>query len=661
MIEKYYELLRNDLTQAKSVYVDDYKFYKEIGLTDEQSILLTLFPIEGWYSSSCMRYMYGNLKKKYLQSDKSISFSEFCLKHLEDVHDSYNDFMCSRETQPPIVPQLPVMSPNIPQPQPPQLSMDEHAEPETVVKPKKTGFFASLLHKKNTSRSVNYSYTPMRQSKAFFSMSPSMQFSMSEKDDGYDCGCVLDAASLASPTPTFQTPASIQYADTESYHHIEEHGLKEVALEPLSTFRTTCNTASIGMLLNNVQKGIAVKPDSIRIEELMNFFSYNLPKSDELFNIHIELTDKPNSNNKLLFIGVKGKHIEAEKQNIVILLDVSGSMSSNNVNMTKTIMTISSKLKIGDTFSLVTYSSEDHIVIDSMVFTGDLEPIIEKVFSIKINGCTNGSAGIEAAYKIAEKNYIANGTNKVVLITDGDLNFGINSNNGLEKLILEKKKSNVFLSVIGMGVGNFKDDKLEILAKNGNGYYCVINEEFGIRENILNRYGQFMHTIAKDVKAQVEFNPAKVKSYRLLGYENREISASEFHDDKVISEPFGAGSTCVALYEIELADGNKAPFTLKYQEPKLVDNNEYCTVSIRYKLPLEETSQLISKSLTDMGELSENVKLAFICYAMGEKYRNSKFTDLKDTLMAKYLAETMNDEVIKKLNGDKLELLKFLT
>jgi Ca-activated chloride channel family protein len=227
---------------------------------------------------------------------------------------------------------------------------------------------------------------------------------------------------------------------------------------------------------------------------------------------------------------------------------------------------------------------------------------------------------------------------------------------------LEKKKNNVFLSVIGMGCNNYKDDKLEILAKNGNGNYCVINEEFGIKENIINRYEQFMVTIAKDVKAQVEFNPSKVKSYRLLGYENRELAHSDFSNDGVISEPFGSGSTCVALYEIEPANEKKFVSILKYQKSTLTESDEYCTVSVRYKLPLEETSQVISKSINNCGDFSENLKLAFICYAIGEMYRQSKFDDLKDKLMAKYLAETFenSEKELTLLNGQKIELLKFL-
>ena len=240
---------------------------------------------------------------------------------------------------------------------------------------------------------------------------------------------------------------------------------------------------------------------------------------------------------------------------------------------TLAIATIFSKLKIGDKISLVTYSTTDETVLDGYEIRSeqDKETLMGILYGIKINGCTYGSAGIETAYKIGAQNYLKDGNNQVILITDGDLNFGITSKGGLKSLIEEKKKSNLFLSVIGTGLYNYKDDNLEVLAKHGNGTYCVVNDLEDVEESINKRYIALTNIVAKDVKAQVEFNPRFVKNYRLLGYENRELNHEDFTNDAVISEPYGSGSHGVALYELEMAAENSTPASdLKYQTPVLI-------------------------------------------------------------------------------------------
>ena len=463
------------------------------------------------------------------------------------------------------------------------------------------------------------------------------------------------------PTPEF--PTSPDVPDTESYEHITESGFQDVSKSPTSSFNTTCNTASIGMIMNRIRHGVAVRPDSVRLEELMNYFDYDINSNDnEMFDIDIEICDKPNSDNKLMFVALKGKKLEPKGQNIVLLLDTSGSMGHNDFMMKYTVMTTLSKMKDGDVLSLITYSSQDHTILDGFKFKKqDIDEVIRLMLTIEITGCTNGSAGIETAYKIAKKNFIKDGINRVVLITDGDLNFGINSKDGLEKLILEKKKTNVFLSVIGMGIGNYKDDKLEVLAKNGNGNYCVVNEMYEAETNINKRYDEMMNILAKDVKASVEFNPTKVKAFRLLGYENRGISLTDFHNDKKISEPFGSGAHCVAMYELVMANGeDNTQSGLKYQQSVPVESDEICTVSVRYKMPLEDESVLISKPARVIGQMTDNLKLAFCCAIVGGGFRGSEFVDLKDKLLTRYLAETFENGKVKDLNGDKLEILKFL-
>lgn len=630
---------------------ENYDFYIKLGYTHEQSLILSMCD----FDNNLTIWIEWFKKAHSIQAEKLTKrpLTEILVEHIENY--------------------------KIPEPVEPLLEFDECVEfesaPQTASatnqKGNNGGFFGAFrsaisgLQKPPSSVNYSYSYPPSTTKKVKTAnaagYSPELlssqacvmpEMRMSEmRMSGMETGSAAWLNNLTSES---------DMADTESYQAIEEKDFQQVADKPTSTFRTTCNTASMGTLLNQIRHNRAVKPSSIRIEELMNFFDYDLKGNDDLMNINVEMCDKPYSKNKLLFIGVKGKVVTPDKQNIVILLDVSGSMGSNSHSMLKTIAAVIKKLHPGDTLSLVTYSTQDHTVFEGMKFDGDVEKLIEIMFSIRISGCTNGSKGIETAYKIAADNFIEGGANKVILITDGDLNFGINSNDGLKNLILEKKKTGVFLSVVGMGIGNYKDDKLETLAKNGNGNYCVINSSSEVEDMIVKKYEQLIFTIAKDVKAQVEFNPALIKSYRLLGYENREISHSDFNNDQVIAEPFGSGATCVALYEIELADGDVENTGLKYQKPVLTDSKEYCTVSVRYKLPMADTSELISKPLDHIGEMTTNLKLAYICYAIAEKFRESDKVDLKDELFARYLAETMKDDEIEKLNGDKIELLKFL-
>ena len=447
---------------------------------------------------------------------------------------------------------------------------------------------------------------------------------------------------------------------TDSYETIEEKGFLSPLTSPTSTFRMTCNTASMGVLKNNMRNGLTIKKDMVRIEEMLNYFKYNLTKpTDRMFNINTEICTKPDSNNKLLFIGVQGKKYVPDRQNIVFLSDVSGSMTSNVEATQLTFFTMLSKLKDNDILSLITYSSMDETIYDSLVLNKqrDVDKIIKRFLKINIYGCTNGSAGMETAYSIAKSNFLMTGVNRVVLITDGDLNFGLTEKNQLEEFISKKKETGVFLSVIGTGLSNFKDDKLETLSKNGNGNYFVVNDIEDVQENIYNKYASLVYTIAKDVKAQVEFNPKYVKSYRLIGYENRALNHEDFVDDTVISEPFGSGSYAVALYELEMANGEEKS-GLRYQKQILTDSEDLCTVSVRYKEPdSDESNQLFVSVKNKEGYMTKNLKLAYSIYAIGEKLRDSKYSPdvqmLKDDFSQG--SEFFIDMV--KLNGKKMSLL----
>ena len=277
-----------------------------------------------------------------------------------------------------------------------------------------------------------------------------------------------------------------------------------------------------------------------------------------------------------------------------------------------------------------------------------------RLLEIEIKGCTHGSAGIKTAYELGAKYFRENWNNQVILITDGDLNFGITSKGGLKELIEEKKKSGLFLSVIGTGLWNYKDDTLEVLSKHGNGTYCVVNDLKDVEESIDRRYIALTNIIAKDVKAQVEFNPRLVKSYRLLGYENREISHEAFADDTVISEPYGSGGHGVALYELEM--GGAEPSGLKYQTAVPTGSDELCTVKVRYKEPLEDVSHEIEAVVYDRETGTKNAELARLLYCVSEKLRGSDKLDEADEAWLKEMVSGGKYKGMTEHDAEKLTL-----
>ena len=445
--------------------------------------------------------------------------------------------------------------------------------------------------------------------------------------------------------------------DTDSYEPIEEKSAGSVFTSPSSTFRMTTNTASMGIVLNQLRNERHVDLSQVRIEEVLNYFDYeNESPQEARFAVYTEILPKGNEK-ELLFIQVQAKQEAKEHQNIVLLLDVSGSMAENAEVTQEAVAAIISKLKPGDIFSLITYSTTDRTVIKGFEITGDQdkEDLMGTILSLKISGCTNGSAGIETAYRIGEEYYHEGWSNQVILITDGDLNFGITEKGGLKSLIEEKKKSNLFLSVIGTGIWNYKDDNLEALSKNGNGTYCVVNSLEDVEESVSRRYISLTNIIAKDVKAQVEFNPKYVKEYRLLGYENRQLQHEDFADDNVISEPYGSGGHGIALYELTMNHGEPRS-GLKYQKTVLNDSDELGTIRVRYKEPLSDESCEIEKIVYPDEKSGVNIQLAYMLYCLSEKLRGSGKLDEADE---NFLHEVMAGglyEAFPESNEEKLEL-----
>lgn len=398
--------------------------------------------------------------------------------------------------------------------------------------------------------------------------------------------------------------------NSEEYTEITESGYVSVKDEPLSTFSADVDTASYTRLRRMIREYGYVEPSAVRIEEMINYFSYDYPNSDDgtPFSVTTELSDCPwNSETKLLSVGIKANDIEEERpgSNIVFLLDVSGSMYSNDKLplVQQAFSLLAEGLTENDRVSIVTYAGADEVVLEG-VSGNKTRQICEAIFDLEAGGATAGAAGIITAYEIAEKYYIDGGINRVILATDGDLNVGLSSVDELTELIEKERESGVFLSVLGFGTGNYKDNRLEALADNGNGSYSYIDSIDEAEKVLVEELNATLITVAKDVKFQLEFNPANVRGYRLIGYENRALAPEDFNDDKKDAGEVGAGHTVTALYEIVPADSDfnmgGVP-ELKYQpaetetktsEPVLTD--ELLTVNIRYKDPDGDTSKLIS-------------------------------------------------------------------
>lgn len=431
--------------------------------------------------------------------------------------------------------------------------------------------------------------------------------------------------------------------NTEEYDSIRETGLQSVHNQPLSTFSVDVDTASYSNLRRMIEDGYSLQEipsGAVRTEELLNYFTYdyNLPEGDEPFGVTTVLGDCPwNENAKLLQIGLKTEEIdfsEAPDSNLVFLLDVSGSMHSDDKLplLQKSFAMLAEELTEKDRVSIVTYAGSDKVVLEGV--SGDEKTkIIDALESLEAGGSTNGADGIETAYKLAGEYFIEGGNNRVILATDGDLNVGVSSESELDELITEKKESGVFLSVLGFGTGNMKDNKMETLADRGNGNYVYIDSLSEAKKVLVEQMGATLVTVAKDVKLQVEFNPAYVKGYRLLGYENRMLQTEDFDDDKKDAGEIGAGHMVTALYEIiPVNSEQEIPETeLKYQAESGnvgVENGEWLNLKIRYKAPDSDESRLCSYPVTEdayMEQPGEDFYFAAAVAEFGLLVRDSEY------------------------------------
>lgn len=436
-----------------------------------------------------------------------------------------------------------------------------------------------------------------------------------------------------------------QEANTEEYDGVTENIFKDVVKDPLSTFSIDVDEASYTNVRRFINNGQQPPKDAVRIEEMINYFDYDYtqPSAEHPFNIITEISTAPwNEKHKLVHIGLQGKSIPTENlpsSNLVFLIDVSGSMSDvNKLPLLKSsFKMLVNELRPQDYVSIVVYAGAAGVVLEP-TSGKDKEKIISSLDNLQAGGSTAGGAGIQLAYNLAEKHFKKEGNNRVILATDGDFNVGESSNESMEKLIEQKRKSGVFLTVLGFGMGNYKDSKMEILADKGNGNYAYIDNITEAKKVLVNEFGGTLFTIAKDVKLQVEFNPAKVAAYRLVGYENRMLKSEDFNNDKKDAGELGSGHTVTALYEV-IPVGVKSDFfnvdQLKYQKTDVTkvaeSSDELMTVKFRYKQPDGDVSKLIVHPMKDkqisLSNTSDNFRWSAAVAAFGMLLRESEYAN----------------------------------
>jgi Ca-activated chloride channel family protein len=441
----------------------------------------------------------------------------------------------------------------------------------------------------------------------------------------------------------YQSVEGIPDFNTEEYDRIYENRFKDAAQNPLSTFSIDVDTASYSNVRRFIRDNLMPPKDAVRIEEMINYFNYDYPQSvgEHPFSIETEISQCPwNRENKLIHIGLQGKDLDyndLKPSNLVFLIDTSGSMASKNKLplLKKAFRLLLDELNGEDGIAIVAYAGSAGLVLP---FTpvSEKHEILASLDNFRAGGSTAGGAGIKLAYKVARENHIRGGNNRVILATDGDFNVGVSSTADMVRLIEEGRKDDIFLTICGCGMGNYKDGRMEQFSNAGNGNYFYIDNIKEAQKVFVTQMRATLFTIARDVKIQVEFNPVKVKAYRLIGYENRMLADEEFNDDRIDAGELGAGHTVTALYEI-IPSGStqnvRKTDTLKYQENKVTAeasaSSEIMTIKFRYKPPREEISKLIKTSVIDedftFQEASENFRFSAAVAGFGMLLRDSQF------------------------------------
>jgi Ca-activated chloride channel homolog len=465
--------------------------------------------------------------------------------------------------------------------------------------------------------------------------------------------------------------------NTEGYASVNENGYKNVKNNPLSTFSIDVDNASYTNIRRFINLGQMPPADAVRIEEMINYFKYDYkePEGEHPFSVASELAVCPwNKKHWLLHVGLHGKSIDKSTlppSNLVFLIDVSGSMNNpNKLPLLKSAFgLLVNELRPRDRVAIVVYAGAAGLVLESTPGNRK-ETIMKAIDNLQAGGSTAGGAGLRLAYEEAEENFISGGNNRIILATDGDFNVGESGNGAIERLVEEKRQNGVFITVLGFGMGNLKDDKMEIIADKGNGNYSYIDNLQEARRVLVREFGGTLFTIAKDVKFQIEFNPARIESYRLIGYENRLLAAEDFNDDRKDAGEMGAGHNVTALYELIPSGSDEyrpSVDPLKYQASDDTDtrkhdySDEYLTVKIRYKQPEGMISKLMVKpvrgTVNPISSASENLRFASAVAEFGMVLSNSEYVGNSTLESAATLARSARGE---DEDGYRSELIRLI-
>lgn len=460
--------------------------------------------------------------------------------------------------------------------------------------------------------------------------------------------------------------------DHEEYDPIAGNRFMNAAAHPLSTFAVDVDRAAYSNVRRFLNNGELPPANAVRVEELINYFDYQYkpPGGNDPVAIYTDMMKCPwEPSHQLLRIGVKAMEVSNEKlppANLVFLIDVSGSMGAPNKLplVIQSLKALTQQLRPIDHVAIAVYAGAAGIVLPSTPGSEKIT-IMDALDKLEAGGSTAGGAGIQLAYNTAAASYLENGNNRVILATDGDFNVGISSESELEKLISGEKEKGIFLSVLGFGMGNLKDNKLETLADKGNGNYAYIDTYEEARRTLVSEFGGTLFTVAKDVKLQVEFNPHYVGSYRLIGYEDRMLNTEDFDDDKKDGGEMGAGHTVTALYEIAAPEDDYLPYGLKPdQGDRMMTywNEEALTVNVRYKKPKSNSSRVFSKSMrwnvTHMSRVTDDFKMATAVAAFGMLLRNSEFKGNASYAQVLSLAESAKGPDKEGYRAEFIQLVK---
>ena len=443
-------------------------------------------------------------------------------------------------------------------------------------------------------------------------------------------------------------PPPPRYLDLagESYNALADNPLTLTRNQPLSTFSIDVDTASYANVRRFLTSGSLPPPGAVRIEEMINYFSYAIPQpKNGPIALVTELGPCPwQPENRLVRIGLKAKELEATEippANLIFLVDVSGSMNHpNKLPLARqALLMLSEQLTARDRIGIVTYAGSSRVVLPPTAGDRQME-IKAAIVGLAAGGSTHGSGGIRQAYQLARDSFMPGGNNRVILASDGDFNVGVTSRDELERLIVAERQSGVFLTVLGFGMGNYHDDTMEILADKGNGNYSYIDTLLEAKKVLVKERASTLYTLAKDVKLQVEFNPALVGAYRLLGYENRALAAEDFHDDRKDAGELGVGHTVTALYELYPPDSAALPLVddLKYQQQTPVPGkaDEVMTVKLRYKPIDSDESLLITRTVANddlsLATTSDDFRFAAAVAGFGMLLRRAEAKDLPPAL-----------------------------